>query len=43
MKSRAEALRDYVARRLLLMIPTFLGISFATFVLIQFVPGGQID
>jgi microcin C transport system permease protein len=25
------------------MIPTFIGITFATFVLIQFVPGGQID
>ncbi len=33
MKSRAEALRDYVVRRLLLMIPTFLGITFATFLL----------
>jgi len=43
MKSRGEALRDYVVRRLLLMIPTFIGVTFATFVLIQFVPGGQID
>ncbi|MCU0769730.1 MAG: ABC transporter permease [Burkholderiaceae bacterium] len=43
MKSRGEALRDYVARRLLLMIPTFIGITFATFLLCQFVPGGQID
>lgn len=43
MRSRSEALRDYVIRRLLLMIPTFLGITFATFILIQFVPGGQID
>ena len=43
MKSRAEALRDYVLRRLLLMIPTFLGITFFTFLLCQFVPGGQID
>jgi hypothetical protein len=42
-KSRGEALRDYVIRRLLLMIPTFLGITFVTFVLCQFVPGGQID
>jgi microcin C transport system permease protein len=42
-KSRGEALRDYVVRRLLLMIPTFLGITFFTFLLIQFVPGGQID
>jgi microcin C transport system permease protein len=42
-KSRGEALRDYVVRRLLLMIPTFLGITLFTFLLIQFVPGGQID
>ena len=43
MKSRGEALRDYIVRRLLLMIPTFLGITFFTFLLVQFVPGGQID
>jgi len=43
MKSRGEALRDYVFRRLMLMILTFIGISFATFLLCQFVPGGQID
>jgi microcin C transport system permease protein len=42
-KSRGEALRDYVVRRLLLMIPTFIGITFITFLLIQFVPGGPID
>ncbi|MGD8872262.1 MAG: ABC transporter permease [Gemmatimonadota bacterium] len=36
-------MRDYVLRRLLLMIPTFIGITFATFLLCQFVPGGQID
>ncbi len=33
MKSRGEALRDYVVRRLLLMIPTFIGITFVTFLL----------
>jgi microcin C transport system permease protein len=43
LKSRGEALRDYVVRRLLLMVPTFVGITFFTFLLIQFVPGGQID
>ena len=43
MRSRGEALRDYVIRRLLLMVPTFLGITLAVFILIQFVPGGQID
>jgi microcin C transport system permease protein len=42
-KSRGQALRDYIVRRILLMIPTFLGITFATFLLCQFVPGGQID
>jgi len=42
-KSRGQALRDYIVRRLLLMIPTFIGITFATFLLCQFVPGGQID
>ena len=43
MKSRGEALRDYIVRRLLLMIPTFIGITFFTFLLTQFVPGGPID
>ncbi|MFU8821697.1 MAG: hypothetical protein ACNA8G_09080 [Gammaproteobacteria bacterium] len=43
MKTRAQALRDYIVRRLLLMVPTFLGITMATFLLVQFVPGGQID
>lgn len=43
MKSRGEALRDYAARRLLLMIPTFIGITLVTFLLCQFVPGGPID
>jgi microcin C transport system permease protein len=43
LKSRGEALRNYVVRRILLMIPTFVGITFATFLLCQFVPGGPID
>lgn len=42
-KSRAHALRDYTVRRFLLMIPTFFGITIATFVLCQIVPGGPID
>jgi microcin C transport system permease protein len=42
-KSRGEALRDYVVRRLLVMIPTFLGITIAIFLLCQFVPGGPIE
>lgn len=42
-KSRAGGLRTYILRRLLLMIPTLLGITFVVFVLCQFVPGGPID
>lgn len=42
-KSRGGALRTYLLRRMLLMIPTFLGITFAVFILCQFVPGGPID
>ena len=41
--SRGHALRNYVIRRLLLMIPTFLGITLLVFLLCQFVPGGPID
>lgn len=41
--SRGHGLRDYVIRRLLLMIPTFIGITLVTFLLCQFVPGGPID
>jgi len=33
----------YIARRLLLMIPTLLGIMLINFTLIQFVPGGPIE
>ncbi|MBF0125756.1 MAG: microcin C ABC transporter permease YejB [Magnetococcales bacterium] len=33
----------YVLRRLLLMIPTLLGIMAVTFVVIQFVPGGPVE
>jgi microcin C transport system permease protein len=33
----------YILRRLLLVIPTLLGIMIVNFVLIQFVPGGPID
>ncbi len=43
MKSRSQALRNYLVRRFLLMVPTFIGITFFTFLLCQFVPGGQID
>lgn len=41
--SRGQALRHYILRRILLMVPTFLGITLFTFLLCQFVPGGPID
>jgi microcin C transport system permease protein len=41
--SRGHALRNYVIRRLFLMVPTLLGITAVVFVLCQFVPGGPID
>lgn len=34
---------QYLVRRLLLAIPTFLGITFACFALCQFVPGGPVE
>lgn len=39
MDSRAT----YLIRRLLLVIPTFIGITFACFLLCQFVPGGPME
>lgn len=42
-KSRGHALRNYILRRLMLMVPTFIGITLVTFLLCQFVPGGPID
>lgn len=36
-------MRAYVLRRLLLMIPTLLGISLVCFTLIQLVPGGPVE
>jgi microcin C transport system permease protein len=33
----------YILRRLLLMVPTLLGVIFLTFVVIQFVPGGPVE
>jgi microcin C transport system permease protein len=41
--SRGHALRNYIIRRWLLMIPTILGITLVTFFICQFVPGGPID
>src|SRR3954463_5941385 len=36
-------MKSYIIRRLLLMIPTLLGITLVCFVLIQFVPGGPVE
>ena len=33
----------YILKRLLLMIPTLLGVLFITFVVVQFVPGGPVE
>ena len=33
----------YIVRRLLLMVPTLLGITLVCFILIQFVPGGPVE
>src|SRR6266567_4256157 len=33
----------YLVRRILLMIPTLLGIMFVSFVVVQFAPGGPIE
>src|ERR1700719_3616092 len=33
----------YILRRLLLMVPTLLGILFVSFVVIQFAPGGPVE
>src|SRR5436190_24311519 len=33
----------YIVKRLLLMIPTMLGVMLITFVVIQFVPGGPVE
>jgi microcin C transport system permease protein len=38
-----SAMWSYVARRLLFMVPTLIGIVTISFVIIQFVPGGPID
>ncbi len=38
-----SALSAYIARRLLLMIPTLLGIMLISFTIIQFVPGGPVE
>ena len=34
---------SYILKRLLLMIPTLLGVLLVTFLVIQFVPGGPVE
>ena len=34
---------NYIARRILLMVPTLLGILFVSFVVVQFAPGGPVE
>ena len=36
-------MKDYVIRRLLLVIPTFIGITLMVFIMTRFVPGGPIE
>ena len=36
-------MQRYIARRLLLMIPTLLGVTFVVFVMVRAVPGDVID
>lgn len=43
MAGRSHGMRTYVLRRLMLMLPTLLGVLLCTFTLCQFVPGGPID
>ena len=33
----------YIAKRLLLMVPTLFGVLLLTFAVIQFVPGGPVE
>ncbi|MGB5092036.1 MAG: microcin ABC transporter permease, partial [Parvibaculum sp.] len=33
----------YILRRILLMVPTILGIMFVSFVIVQFAPGGPVE
>ena len=40
---RVRLMAAYILRRLLLMIPTILGILFFTFVLTNFIPGGPVE
>ncbi|MEY2681901.1 MAG: hypothetical protein RIQ66_462, partial [Pseudomonadota bacterium] len=39
----SPSLLRYIGKRLLLMVPTLLGILLITFAIIQFVPGGPVE
>ena len=41
--SRQSAVTAYFLRRLLLIIPTFIGITMVVFVIMHFVPGGPVE
>jgi microcin C transport system permease protein len=38
-----KAMTAYIIRRILLMIPTLIGIMFVSFVVVQFAPGGPVE
>jgi microcin C transport system permease protein len=38
-----ETMTAYIVRRLLLMIPTLLGIMTVSFIIVQFAPGGPVE
>ncbi|MCC6547241.1 ABC transporter permease [Candidatus Sumerlaeota bacterium] len=40
---QGNGLRDYIIRRMMLMVPTFLGTTLVVFLLCQMVPGGPVD
>ena len=39
----SPSMRSYIFKRLLLMIPTLLGVLTLTFAVVQFVPGGPVE
>ena len=39
----SASMRSYIFKRLLLMIPTLLGVLTLTFAVVQFVPGGPVE
>ena len=41
--SREDDITAYIIRRLLLMVPTLLGIMLVSFVVVQFAPGGPVE